>query len=306
MQSHAIGHFPQVRFDDGQKWLFNPVLKKRFSYRPEERVRLQYVEFLLRETAITKNRIGFEALVKAYSRDSSLRADLVIYSQDVSPMALIECKSGRIKLSEKTAEQAARYNLTLQADFLMITNGQNDFWYKREGQSVSAVQDHPFRVKNEMAAISRTADYWTERGFLDSTLKRDVAKTASTFLNSAFNRDELSTPSFLNLPSDISPVPLNHFYRIEQYDSGDQLAFTLAASESDTILAAMLNRDGQNKGVVWISLPEFLKSHRPAARRLTPQGETEVTIPEEAVRFFKRPSATATKKFGNHLIILFD
>src|SRR6056297_3733025 len=157
MRSNTTGHFPQMRFSDGQKWLFNPILRKRFANRPEERVRLQYVEFLLRETAVTKNRIGFEALVKAYARDNSLRADLVIYDQQIAPMALIECKSGQIKLNEKTSEQAARYNLTLQANFMMITNGHSDFWYKKEGKTVSAMQHHPFKQAKTPINSPRTA-----------------------------------------------------------------------------------------------------------------------------------------------------
>ena len=174
MNHNTTGHFPQFRFQDGKKWLFNPILKTRFANRPEERVRLQYVEFLLRETTVTKNRIGFEALVKAYARDNSLRADLVIYNQEISPVALIECKSERIKLNEKTAEQAARYNLTLQADYLMITNGHNDFWYKRDDKSVSYLQNHPFTMVKEPASSPRTAAYWTNRGFLDSTLPESL------------------------------------------------------------------------------------------------------------------------------------
>src|SRR6056297_1224511 len=216
MKSKTSGHYPLIRFSDGQKWLFNPILKKRFANRPEERVRLQYVEYLLRETAITKNRIGFEALVKAYSRDNSLRADLVIFDEKISPMALIECKSGRIKLDGKTAEQAARYNLTLQADYLMITNGLQDFWYKRHGQSVASINSHPF---DHNTAPPRSPEYWNDRGFMEESLSADIQKTASTFLDAVFGGSDKTTISYLNLPSDIAPIPLNHYYRIEQSEN---------------------------------------------------------------------------------------
>lgn len=306
MRSQAHGHFPQVRFSDGQKWLFNPVLKKRFADRPEERVRLQYVEFLLRETSVTKNRIGFEALVKAYARDNSLRADLVIFDRNINPMALIECKSGRIKLNEKTAEQAARYNLTLQADYLMITNGQSDFWYKRSGQTVAPIQDHPLGLNMEQTDQTRSALYWIERGFLDSNLTNKVSETASKFLNVAFSGADSSIISYLNLPADVSPVPLNHFYRIVHNGGDDQLALSLVASQSKTLLAAMLNRDGQNKGVIWIPLADMLDSHQSSAHRLSPDGETTVAMHEDIAELFRDPSDEAFKKLVIHLINFFD
>lgn len=306
MRSHANGHFPHVRFADGRKWLFNPVLKKRFANRPEERVRLQYVEFLLRETGITKNRIGFEALVKAYARDNSLRADLVLYDREINPMALIECKSGRIKLNEKTAEQAARYNLTLQADYLMITNGHSDFWYKRSGQTVTPIQDYPLGMSAEPADQARTAHYWIERGFLDSKLTDNISQAASKFLNVAFNDAEESIISYLNLPADMSPVPLNHFYRIVQVNDDLQIALSLVASQNQTLLAAMLNRNGKNRGISWVSLAELLDSHHVIAHRLSPDGETTVAMPEDITDLFRKSSDTAFKKLVNHLINLFD
>lgn len=306
MQSNTIGHFPQIRFSDGKKWLFNPILKKRFANRPEERVRLQYVEFLLRETTVTKNRIGFEALVKAYARDNSLRADLVIYNQEISPVALIECKSERIKLNEKTAEQAARYNLTLQADYLMITNGHNDFWYKRDDKSVSYLQNHPFTMVKEPASSPRTAAYWTNRGFLDSTLPVDLSEIASHFLNVAFSTPDSSTLTYLNLPPDIADAPLNHFYRVEQHDENSQLAVSFAASSGQTVFAAILNRNGQNSGVLWLPLKDFLDSERPKANLLTPAGTSLVNIPAEAVAYFRTPSNSTIKKMVNQLITLFD
>ena len=108
----------------------------------------------------------------------------MIYDQEIAPMALIECKSGRIKLNAKTAEQAARYNLTLQADFMMITNGHSDFWYKKESKTVSAMQNHrlsyaepPINSGPRKAHTGSTAD------FLDSDLPDELSECASAFLN---------------------------------------------------------------------------------------------------------------------------
>lgn len=302
MKSKTFGHYPLIRFSDGQKWLFNPILKKRFANRPEERVRLQYVEYLLRETAVTKNRIGFEALVKAYSRDNSLRADLVIFDEEISPMALIECKSGRIKLDGKTAEQAARYNLTLQADYLMITNGLQDFWYKRHGQSVASINSHPF---DHNAAPPRSSVYWKDRGFIDDSLSSNVKEVSSGFLDAVFSGHHDVTVTYLNLPSDITPIPINHYYRIEQVEK-NQIAFSLVAAPGQTLFAAMLNRDGQNQGVIWIPLENIIENDNSTLHRLKPEGESDIEFPPEIRELFRAPSETHLKKLAKQLINLFD
>lgn len=302
MKSKTSGHYPLIRFSDGQKWLFNPILKKRFANRPEERVRLQYVEYLLRETTITKNRIGFEALVKAYARDNSLRADLVIFDEEISPMALIECKSGRIKLDGKTAEQAARYNLTLQADYLMITNGLQDFWYRRDGQSVASIESHPF---DQNTAPPLSSVYWKDRGFIDDSLSGNVKEVASRFLDAVFSGRDDATISYLNLPLDIAPIPLNHYYRIEQIEN-NQLAFSIVSAPGQTLFAAMLNRSGQNQGVIWIPFEDIFENDNSTLHQLTPEGESDIDLPSEIIELFRTPSEAHLKKLAKQLIKLFD
>ena len=306
MRSDTTGHFPQVRFSGGQKWLFNPVLKKRFANRPEERVRLQYVEFLLRNTTVRKNRIGFEAPVKVSSAENTLRADLVLYDREMKPHSLIECKSGRIKLNAKTAEQAARYNREIQAEYLMITNGRDDFWYRRDGQSVSPLERHPFDLNDEKPEPTTPPEYWINLGFLDASLPNDMATPASKFLYALFNQPEGIASTYLNLPPDISPVSLDHFYRIDKTDTDHSLALSLVATPSNqTLLAAMLNHKGQNRGILWVPVAEFLNSGRTEAHLLSPDGPIAVPISDEATSYFLNPSETNVKKLVNHLITLF-
>lgn len=307
MRSQTNGHFPQVRFSAGRKWLYNPVLRKRFVNRPEERVRLQYAEFLLHQTTISRSRIGFEAPVKSESAENTLRADLVIYDRDMTPSALIECKSGHIKLNAKTAEQTARYNRSLKADYLMITNGIDDFWYKTEGQTVSLLQQHPFEMNEEEFVTSYSNEYWIKRGFFDSTLSNHSAGLARNFLNQFFTQSDSSNYTYLNLPPDISPVALDHFYRIEQTDSDDRLAISLIAGPSNqTVMAAVLNRDGQNRGVLWLPLTELLESNQPEATRLSPDRTAVIPFPKDARLLFASPSEMSFKKMVNQLINFFD
>jgi hypothetical protein len=46
-----------------------------------------------------------------------------VFDADVKPWLLVECKSPKVRLTQSTFEQAARYNLKLKAPFLVATNG---------------------------------------------------------------------------------------------------------------------------------------------------------------------------------------
>lgn len=51
------------------------------------------------------------------------RADIVVFSKNLNPWMIVECKAASIPLSQAVFEQAARYNLKLEVEYLAITNG---------------------------------------------------------------------------------------------------------------------------------------------------------------------------------------
>ena len=60
------------------------------------------------------------------------RTDILIFNSDGKPEVVIECKAPSIKISQKTFDQIARYNLQLKADFLIVTNGLTHFYCKMD------------------------------------------------------------------------------------------------------------------------------------------------------------------------------
>lgn len=55
------------------------------------------------------------------------RFDLVIYNRNGSPLLLVECKAPGVEITEKTFDQAARYNMLLKAEYFLITNGLDHY-----------------------------------------------------------------------------------------------------------------------------------------------------------------------------------
>lgn len=307
MRSQTIGHFPQVRFLNGRRWLFNPILKKRFANLPEERVRLQYVDFLLHQTNISRTRIGFETPVRAESATNTLRADLVLYNREMKPHMLIECKSGRIKLNEKTAEQAARYNQTLQAKFVMITNGREDFWYENEKSTVIPLQKNPIETVNVSADAASIPGYWIDRGFTDASLPKKYSGAASRFLKSIFTISPNETHSYLTLPTDIAPISLDHYYRIYSVDSAQTLAISMVSAPNDqTVLSVIMNRNRKNQGVLWVPLRDLLSDTSIKATLVSPANTRNISLPDDFSSLIDQLSDADFKKFINHLINFFD
>jgi hypothetical protein len=106
--------------------IFDEIRKKFIILTPEEWVRQHVVQFLLQEKKYPKSHINVEKLLKI--NDLKKRYDVVVFNADGSIRILIECKAPEIKIAQNTFDQIARYNLTLRAEFLMVTNGHNHYF----------------------------------------------------------------------------------------------------------------------------------------------------------------------------------
>ena len=52
------------------------------------------------------------------------RFDVVVFDQHGKPWMLCECKAPDVPITQATLHQIARYNSTLQAPYLLVTNGE--------------------------------------------------------------------------------------------------------------------------------------------------------------------------------------
>lgn len=253
MKSIAIHHFPLIVPQPGEKYLYNPVLKKRFKNRPEERVRLRWVEYLLHQTEWPKSRIGFEAPVSLPQEENTLRADLVLYNRDFSPAILVECKAPDISLS-RAASQAARYNRTIGAGYICLTNGINDLWFDANNHPA----DSPVPVRQNLTDISRDENWWSDRGFCSRDSAEEVRYCLSRVLHE-FWIDKVDWPlRYLDFSSSFLPVGMNHDYRIAPLDDQGRMAITfLGAAGTASYLVGVLNENGANRGVVTVNLDRW-------------------------------------------------
>lgn len=107
---------------------FDPVRKKWVPATPEEEVRQQFIQFLLTVKKIPASHLSVEREITV--NGLSRRYDLVVYGEDGLPWMVVECKAPHVKLTQEVMEQAGRYNKTLRAPIIGITNGQENKFFR--------------------------------------------------------------------------------------------------------------------------------------------------------------------------------
>ena len=125
-------NFPNYTFKikniENEDYIFDEIRKKYIKLTKEEWVRQNCVNFLVKEKKFPQILINVEKTLKI--NKLSKRYDIVVYNSDGSIKLLVECKSPEIKITQKTFDQIAIYNMSLKADLLMVTNGINHYYCK--------------------------------------------------------------------------------------------------------------------------------------------------------------------------------
>lgn len=123
-------NFPAYNFrfknSENKVAIFDDIRKKFIILTPEEWVRQNVVQYLMHEKKYPKSLINVEKLLKI--NGLTKRYDIVVFNNDGTILILVECKAPGIKVSQLTFDQIARYNLTMKADYLMVTNGHNHYF----------------------------------------------------------------------------------------------------------------------------------------------------------------------------------
>jgi hypothetical protein len=110
--------------------IFDEIRKKFILLTAEEWVRQHVIQFLLEEKKYPISHLNVEKVLKVNGLRK--RYDIVVYKADGSICILIECKAPTIKIAQATFDQIARYNMTMNAQFLMVTNGLNHYFCKMD------------------------------------------------------------------------------------------------------------------------------------------------------------------------------
>ena len=99
----------KLKEEGSKQYIFDAIRKKYLVLQPEEWVRQNFIEFLHQELNYPKTLMKQE-LALQYNRMDK-RSDIVCYNREGEAVLLVECKRPTVKITQKTFDQIATYNL---------------------------------------------------------------------------------------------------------------------------------------------------------------------------------------------------
>jgi hypothetical protein len=115
----------QLKQSAGKSLIFDPVRRKYVALTPEEWVRQHFINYLIHYLHYPKSLIAVER--GTFYHQMAKRTDLCIYGSDRQPLVLVECKAPNVAITAEVVKQATLYNKTLQAKYVILTNGIEHF-----------------------------------------------------------------------------------------------------------------------------------------------------------------------------------
>lgn len=98
------------------------VLRRRYvALTPEEWVRQHFIHYLVEHLGYPATLLANE--VNLQIGQKHLRADSVLYDRELRPRMIIEYKAPEVAITEKVFRQITAYNVLLQVDYLVVSNG---------------------------------------------------------------------------------------------------------------------------------------------------------------------------------------
>jgi hypothetical protein len=131
--------YPQFDFrikkEDEKEWIFDEFRKQWVRLTPEEWVRQNMLQYLVQVKKYPASLIAIEKEIAL--GELRKRFDIVVY-RNSRPWMIIECKEMNVALNEAVLRQILNYNINIQADHLLITNGTDN---------------HAFSITNGVAEV---------------------------------------------------------------------------------------------------------------------------------------------------------
>lgn len=105
---------------DGLK-VFDPLRDKFVALTPEEYVRQHFTSWLIKSLHYPASNIANETGIRV--NGTLKRCDTYIIARDGSPLMIVEYKAPGVNITQDTFDQIVRYNMTLRAKYLVVSNG---------------------------------------------------------------------------------------------------------------------------------------------------------------------------------------
>ena len=137
--SYPSYHF-KIETREEKEYIFDPLRKKWIRLTPEEWVRQNFLQYLLQVMHYHASLIAIEKEIQI--GELKKRFDILVYKNDY-PWLLIECKEMNVPINESVMQQLLRYQTIVQADYLIVTNGNETRGIGKENNQFTTLNTIP-------------------------------------------------------------------------------------------------------------------------------------------------------------------
>ena len=137
--------YPQPEFriktEAGREYIFDPQRRKWLVLTPEEWVRQNFIQYLVKVRNYPPSLIAIEKQIRLGPMVK--RFDILVYDREHKPWMMVECKGMEVPLSQDVLQQVLRYNLSLPVPYLLITNGTHCFATEKKNGRLEELPEIP-------------------------------------------------------------------------------------------------------------------------------------------------------------------
>ncbi|MBG7629569.1 MAG: type I restriction enzyme HsdR N-terminal domain-containing protein [Bacteroidetes bacterium] len=116
----------RIKSNENKLVIFDIIRKKYVVLTPEEWVRQHIVHYLIEEKKYPISLIAVEK--KLTINKLTKRTDILVFNNKGLHEIIVECKAPKVKINQSSFDQIARYNLKLNANYLIVSNGLDHFF----------------------------------------------------------------------------------------------------------------------------------------------------------------------------------
>lgn len=121
--------------------IYDGTRRRWVALTPEEWVRQHFVHFLVAQRGYPSGLIANE--VGLNLNGLSRRCDSIVYGKTMRPLVVVEYKAPVVAISQKVFDQIARYNIVIEAPYLVVSNGISHYCCRFEGNGYRFLRDVP-------------------------------------------------------------------------------------------------------------------------------------------------------------------
>jgi len=135
----------KTKIIDGAEYIFDYTRNKYLINTPEEWVRQNFIIYLHAKKGYPISLMSTEK--KTIINGINCRSDIICYNRDGKAILIVECKSQKTIINNKTFDQLINYQTSIKANYMIITNGKKTICFTINKKELKLLKKIPVYKK---------------------------------------------------------------------------------------------------------------------------------------------------------------